>query len=105
MSTEEPYESGDAYVSRVLAEAKGNNDGAFRHYWQHGEGAARIAWGTSGDYNRCVAKISKFVSKDRAQRICAQWNHDVTGYWPGDHRNPGLIALRNERRAAREARR
>lgn len=56
-------------------------------YWKRGEGAAKIRWGTSGDYARCVRHVGKYVTDDAAHRICAQWHHDATGMWPGDKRN------------------
>lgn len=67
--------------------AKARNDGELRHYWQRGEGAARIRWGTPGDFTRCVRHVGKHVTPEQAKRICAQWHHDVTGMWPGDSRN------------------
>lgn len=58
-------------------------------YWKRGAGAAKIRWGTPGDFTRCHAHLAKFVGDERANRICAQWHHDTTGIWPGDRRNPG----------------
>lgn len=59
-------------------------------YWKHGEGAAKIRWGTPGDFKRCVShleKPDKELGPERAKRICAQWHHDINGFWPGDKRN------------------
>lgn len=54
-------------------------------YWKTGAGAARIRWGTSGSHTRCVRHLRKHLgSEDRAHRVCAQWEHDVTGHWPGE---------------------
>lgn len=48
-----------------------NTGGAERHpgsterlmrYWAHGEGAAKIAWGTEGDHTRCVQLIQKAIT-------------------------------------------
>jgi hypothetical protein len=65
----------------------GNNN--LEEYWKHGEGAAKIRWGTPGDWTRCHAHLAKHVGSERAKRICAQWHHDTTGVWPGSRLNPG----------------
>ena len=65
------------------------NENNLEAYWKRGEGAAKIGWGTPGDFTRCHAHLAKHVGSDRAKRICAQWHHDQTGLWPGDRRNPG----------------
>ncbi|MFF2650596.1 NUDIX hydrolase [Streptomyces sp. NPDC058045] len=57
-------------------------------YWKRGAGAARIRWGTPGDWTRCHRFLIKHVGDERARRICSEWHHDVTGLWPGDSRNP-----------------
>jgi hypothetical protein len=62
-----------------LAQFRGNPE-ALRDYWQHGKGAAKIRWGTDGDFDRCVRSIGKYVTDP--QGTCAQWHHDVTGKWP-----------------------
>lgn len=55
-------------------------------YWKTGAGATKIRWGTSGSHTRCVRHLRKHLdgSEDRAHRVCAQWEHDVTGHWPGE---------------------
>lgn len=63
------------------------NSHTLEDYWKHGEGAAKIEWGTPGSHTRCVSHIGKHVSIDRAHRICAQWEHDVTGHWPGEKKH------------------
>ena len=57
-----------------------------RRYWLHGEGAAKIAWGTPGDFTRCVAHLGKHMP-GKAQGYCANLHKDANGYWPGDKRN------------------
>jgi hypothetical protein len=54
-----------------------------RQYWAHGAGAARIAWGTPGDFDRCVVELGKHI-KD-PEGYCAKMHHDVLGYWPATH--------------------
>ena len=62
-------------------------DGPLERYWKTGAGAAKIAWGTSGDFTRCDAELSRHVGPEKAKRICAQWHHDMTGLWPGSRLN------------------
>lgn len=62
-------------------------DGQLERYWKIGPGAAKIRWGTPGDFTRCDRHLVKYVGPERAKRICAQWHHDMNGYWPGDRRN------------------
>ena len=46
-------------------------------YWAHGEGAAKIAWGAPGDFDRCVAEVGKYI--DNAQGYCDLMHHEVLG--------------------------
>jgi hypothetical protein len=52
-------------------------------YWTEGEGAAKIAWGTPGDFDRCVMHLGKYVGPNRAKGECANMHHRATGAWPG----------------------
>lgn len=60
-------------------------------YWAHGPGAAKIKWGTDGDFSRCVTDIQEAVTKDGkpplpdrvVKGMCATLHHKVTGSWPG----------------------
>lgn len=54
-------------------------------YWKFGIGAAKIRWGSDGDFTRCTRHLAKHVGLARSKRICAQWHHDMTGIWPGHH--------------------
>lgn len=61
-----------------------------RAYWLHGPGAARIAWGSSGDFDRCIANIQAEVSKHGAplpdhviKGLCATLHKEATGARPG----------------------
>lgn len=56
-------------------------------YWKHGKGALKIRWGTGGDWTRCYRHLRKHIEPDFAKRTCAEWHHDMTGFWPGDKRN------------------
>lgn len=64
-----------------------NRGGAekLRAYWVRGEGAAKIGWGTPGDFARCVALVSKYMP-GRAEGYCNLRHHDALGSWPGDHK-------------------
>lgn len=59
-------------------------------YWTAGPGAARIAWGTPGDFDRCIANIQAEVSKDGPplspgviKGLCATLHKITTGATPG----------------------
>lgn len=65
-----------------------NRGGAekLRAYWVHGAGAAKIGWGTPGDWARCVTLLSEHMG-ERAKGYCQLRHHDATGEWagPGAH--------------------
>lgn len=53
-------------------------------YWSHGEGAAKIRWGTDGDFDRCRRQLGKYVQRpDELAGLCANLHHRATGFWPG----------------------
>jgi hypothetical protein len=56
-----------------------------RDYWTHGKGAAKIGWGTPGDFNRCRANLAKYVKPMYLSSYCANRHYDALGFWPGDH--------------------
>lgn len=39
----------------------GGNAQTLRNYWTHGAGAAKIRWGTPGDWSRCNRLLSKHL--------------------------------------------
>jgi phage head maturation protease len=49
----------------------------------HGEGAAKIGWGSPGDYDRCVRHLGKYIAD--AHGYCAKAHHDALGIWPATH--------------------
>lgn len=57
-----------------------------RRYWTKGEGAAKIAWGTEGDWTRCVAELEKYVGEG-AKGLCNVYHKAATGMYPGDKNN------------------
>jgi hypothetical protein len=52
-------------------------------YWAHGEGAAKIGWGTDGDFDRCVVQLSKYVSPGIVKGLCSNLHQRATGARPG----------------------
>lgn len=57
-----------------------------RRYWTEGPGAARIGWGTPGDFNRCRTNLAKYVQRpDWLAGLCANMHYDALGVWPGQH--------------------
>lgn len=52
-------------------------------YWAHGEGAAKINWGVDGDFDRCVAHLSKYVSPGIVKGLCSNLHVRATGARPG----------------------
>jgi len=59
-----------------------------RRYWTTGKGAAKIRWGTPGDWTRCVRNLSKYMGP-RAKGYCQLRHKDATGIYTGDSKNPG----------------
>ncbi|AWN04644.1 virion structural protein [Microbacterium phage Squash] len=58
-----------------------------RRYWTTGKGAAKIGWGTPGDFNRCRAQLAKYVQNpDWLAGLCANMHKEVLGVWPGRKR-------------------
>lgn len=59
-----------------------------RRYWTKGKGAAKIGWGTPGDFNRCRAQLAKYVQNpDWLAGLCANMHKEVLGVWPGRKRS------------------
>jgi HK97 family phage prohead protease len=52
-------------------------------YWAHGEGAAKIGWGSDGDFDRCVLHLSKYVRPDEVKGLCSNLHVKATGARPG----------------------
>jgi HK97 family phage prohead protease len=70
-------------------------------YWVHGEGAAKIRWGSPGDYDRCVLHLGKFLADPHG--YCAQAHHDALGIWPATHaaeeKHAGRAAMATDTKA------
>src|SRR5215831_1140417 len=52
-------------------------------YWVHGEGAAKIRWGSPGDFDRCVRHLSKYIRD--AKGYCNLAHHAALGFYPATH--------------------
>ena len=59
-----------------------------RRYWTRGRGAAKIRWGTPGDWKRCVRHLSKYLGV-RAKGYCQLRHKEATGVYTGSRLNPG----------------
>lgn len=59
-----------------------------RQYWTRGKGAAKIRWGTPGDWTRCVRNLSKYMGP-RAKGYCQLRHKEATGVYTGSRLNPG----------------
>jgi hypothetical protein len=57
-----------------------------RRAFLHGDIAARIRYGTPGQFDRCVAIASKHMTGEQAKGYCANRIKEATGEWPGAHR-------------------
>jgi HK97 family phage prohead protease len=66
-----------------MAGDSGGGTEKLHEYWIHGEGAAKIRWGSPGDYDRCVLHLGKFLADPHG--YCAKAHHDALGIWPATH--------------------
>jgi hypothetical protein len=81
-----------AGINRALDElaaaagAPGNAE-TLRDYWSHGEGAAKIRWGTPGDHERCVKQLvlHGHMTDDQAHGYCNLLEKRTTGLYPAQH--------------------
>lgn len=84
----------DVFVILAAGGADRNRGGAekLRRYWLYGKGAAKIRWGTPGDWRRCVRQLSKYLGP-RAKGYCALRHREATGMWTGDRRHTDEYSL------------
>lgn len=69
-------------------------------YWAEGPGAAKIGWGSAGDFDRCIRHIQEAVTKDgdpplpdrEIRGLCRNLHKRATGAEPGSA--PGESAAR-----------
>lgn len=69
------------------ADRNRGNAERLRRYWTHGEGAAKIRWGTPGDHMRCVAQLMEhaYFIEERAHGYCNLREKEATGLYPAQH--------------------
>jgi peptidoglycan hydrolase-like protein with peptidoglycan-binding domain len=53
-----------------------------REYWTKGKGAAKIRWGTEGDFDRCVTSLREYVGSG-AEGLCNVYHQSAVGAAPG----------------------
>ncbi|WP_405408875.1 hypothetical protein [Streptomyces decoyicus] len=63
---------------------KASDAETLRAYWADGRGAAKIRWGTPGDFKRCVHELSKYMP-GRAEGYCNLLHKRATGVYPATH--------------------
>ena len=78
----------DALVAAGGFDRNRGNAEELRQYWTRGKGAAKIRWGTPGDWTRCVRQLSKYMGP-RAKGYCQLRHKEATGIYTGDRNNPG----------------
>lgn len=66
------------------ADKNRGNAETLRRYWTTGEGAAKIRWGTKGDWARCVRHLSKYLGP-RAKGYCQLRHKDALGIYTATH--------------------
>lgn len=75
---------GPGWITHPTATAR------IRRYWVRGKGAAKIAWGTPGDFNRCRSQLAKYVQNPEwLAGLCANMHKEAIGVWPGQEGGGG----------------
>lgn len=67
-------------VEERLKGAPGSGE-KLKEYWTKGEGAAKIRWGTPGDFMRCVHHLEKYIADPKG--YCSDMHQRATGFRPG----------------------
>ena len=87
-------ESFDAIVAAGGLDKNSGNAEKLRRYWTVGKGAAKVRWGTGGDWTRCVRNLSKYMGP-RSKGYCALRHKEMTGAWTGDKRQRQMYGRKN----------
>lgn len=76
-----------AEAKAARADRNRGNAENLRRYWTHGEGAAKIGWGTKGDHDRCVALLVSEAqfAPEQAHGYCNLREKEATGLYPAQH--------------------
>jgi hypothetical protein len=90
-ATGEGVKTQDADESKAAGGADQNRGNAekLRVYWTTGPGAAKVGWGTPGDFDRCVTLLTPHMGV-RAKGYCNLRHQDVLGAPPGKGHGKGL---------------
>jgi hypothetical protein len=80
----------DAIIAAGGADRNRGGAEKLRKYWTSGPGAAKIMWGTPGDWTRCVRHLGKYMGT-RAKGYCALRHKEKTGMWTGDKGNLSVV--------------
>lgn len=89
--------SDEQFDSLVAAGGLDRNRGQsekLRKYWTVGKGAAKVRWGTGGDWSRCVRHLTKYMGP-RSKGYCSLRHKEMTGVWTGDKRHRALYGRKN----------
>jgi LysM repeat protein len=73
---------GPGYIDKDPDPSPDPRAGRLRRYWTRGPGAAKIKWGTDGDFKRCVRQVRKYVGTG-AEGLCNVYHHAALGTAPG----------------------
>ena len=76
--------SAQAMVAAGGLDRNRGNAEQLRRYWVHGEGAAKIRWGTPGDWKRCVRHLAKHLGP-RAKGYCQLRHKEAMGVYTATH--------------------
>jgi hypothetical protein len=74
----------------VASKGRGSRGNAetLRRYWTSGPGAAKIRWGTPGDWTRCTRQLHKYMGA-QAKGYCQLLHRRATGVYTGSRANVG----------------
>lgn len=80
-------DASDDAEGKAAGGADKNKGGAekLRRYWVDGPGAAKIGWGTPGDYMRCVKELTPHMGV-RAHGYCQLRHFDALGVYAGQEK-------------------
>jgi hypothetical protein len=84
-----------ALIAAGGADRNRGNAENLRRYWVRGKGAAKIRWGTPGDWKRCVRYLGRYMGV-RAKGYCQLRHKEATGVYTGSKLNPGRENSLNE---------
>lgn len=83
----------DEDKARRRGDGNEGNAEALRDWYVNGEGAARIRWGTEGDFMRCVRIASDHMTRRQAKGFCNLRHRDALGVWAGQEHDKDGKAL------------